>query len=162
MHMEVWHGKWALVTGASAGIGRELARQLAAGGAHLVLTARRSDRLAQLALELIANYKIQVETFPADLVRPETPRELFHFTQQKQLPIEILVNNAGFGKYGEFVRADSRRLLEMIQVNVTAVVSLTHLYLPAMAERRRGYVLIVSSTAAYQAVPYISTCVPTG
>jgi short-subunit dehydrogenase len=152
-----WRGKWALVTGASAGIGRELARQLAAGGANLVLTARRGDRLAQLALELTASYKIQVETFPADLVRPDTPREIFRFTQQKQLPIEVLVNNAGFGKYGEFFRADSQRLLEMLQVNVAAVVSLTHLYLPAMAERRSGYVLIVSSTAAYQAVPYIST-----
>jgi short-subunit dehydrogenase len=155
--MEVWRGKWALVTGASAGIGRELARQLAAGGANLVLTARRNDRLAQLALDLAAHCKVRVETFPADLARPDTPRELFRFTQQKQLPIEILVNNAGFGKYGEFFRADSQRLLEMIQVNIAAVVSLTHLYLPAMAERRRGHVLIVSSTAAYQAVPYIST-----
>jgi short-subunit dehydrogenase len=155
--MDVWRGKWALVTGASAGIGRELARQLAERGANLVLTARRSDRLAQLALELTANYKIHAETFPADLVRPDTPREIFRFTQQKNIPIELLVNNAGFGKYGEFFRVDSQRLLEMVQVNVAAVVNLTHLYLPAMAERRSGYVLIVSSTAAYQAVPYIST-----
>jgi short-subunit dehydrogenase len=152
-----WRGKWALVTGASAGIGREMARQLAAGGANLVLTARRGERLAQLALELIASHGIHVETFPADLTRPDIPREIFRFTQQKQLPIEVLVNNAGFGKYGEFFRADSTRLLEMLQVNVAAVVSLTHLYLPAMAERRSGYVLIVSSAAAYQAVPYIST-----
>jgi short-subunit dehydrogenase len=159
--MDVWRGKWALVTGASAGIGRELARQLAAAGANLVLTARRNDRLAQLALDLAARYKIRVETFPADLARADIPREIFRFTQQKQLPIEILVNNAGFGKYGEFFRADSQRLLEMIQVNVAAVVSLTHLYLPAMAERRGGHVLIVSSTGAFQAVPYISTYVAT-
>ena len=152
-----WRGKWALVTGASAGIGRELARQLAEGGANLVLTARRGDRLAQLALELTAQHKIQAETFPADLARPETPRELFRFTQQKRLPIEVLVNNAGFGKYGEFFRTDAQRLLEMVQVNVAAVVHLTHLFLAPMAERRSGYVLIVSSTAAYQAVPYIST-----
>jgi short-subunit dehydrogenase len=155
--MDVWRGKWALVTGASAGIGGELARQLAAGGANLVLTARRGERLAKLAIDLSAQYKIQVESFPADLARPETPREIFRFTQQKQLPIEVLANNAGFGKYGEFFRADSQRLMEMVQVNVAAVVSLTHLYLPAMAERRSGYVLIVASTAAYQAVPYIST-----
>jgi uncharacterized protein len=155
--MEAWRGKWALVTGASAGIGRELARRLAAGGVNLVLTARRGDRLAKLAVELAAEYKIRVESFPADLSRPETPREIFRFTQQKQLPIEVLVNNAGFGKYGEFFRVDAQRLAEMVQVNVAAVVSLTHLYLPAMAERRSGYVLIVSSTAAYQAVPYIST-----
>ena len=155
--MDAWRGKWALVTGASAGIGCELARQLAAGGANLVLTARRGERLAKLAVELAAQYKIHVESFPADLARAETPREIFRFTQQKQLPIEVLVNNAGFGKYGEFFRVDSQRLMEMVQVNVAAVVSLTHLYLPAMAERRSGYVLIVSSTAAYQAVPYIST-----
>jgi hypothetical protein len=152
-----WRGKWALVTGASAGIGRELARQLAAGGVNLVLTARRNDRLAQLALDLTASYNVHAETFPADLARSDTPREIFRFTQSKNLPIEILVNNAGFGKYGEFFRADSQRLMEMLQVNVAAVVSLTHLYLPAMAERRSGYVLIVSSTAAYQAVPYIAT-----
>lgn len=155
--MELWRGKWALVTGASAGIGRELARQLAAAGANLVLTARRGDRLAQLSLELTAKYKVRIETFPADLARTDTPRELFRFTQQKQIPVEILVNNAGFGKYGEFFRVDSQRLQEMLQVNVAAVVSLTHLYLPGMAERRSGYVLIVSSAAAYQAVPYIST-----
>jgi short-subunit dehydrogenase len=155
--MDLWRGKWALVTGASAGIGRELARQLAASGANLVLTARRGDRLAELALELTARHKTQVETFPADLTRLETPREIFRFTQQKNLPIEVLVNNAGFGKYGEFFRVDAQRLLEMIQVNVSAVVHLTHLFLGPMAERHSGYVLIVSSTAAYQAVPYIST-----
>jgi short-subunit dehydrogenase len=155
--MDAWRGKWALITGASAGIGHELARQLAAGGANLVLTARRGERLAKLAVELSAQYKIRVESFPADLARPETPREIFRFTQQKQLPIDVLVNNAGFGRYGEFFRVDSQRLMEMVQVNVAAVVSLTHLYLPAMAERRSGYVLIVSSIAAYQAVPYMST-----
>jgi short-subunit dehydrogenase len=155
--MDVWRGKWALVTGTSAGIGRALARQLAAGGANLVLTARRVDALTQLATALKASHKIEVEIFPADLIRPETPQEIFRFTQQKQLPIEVLVNNAGFGRYGEFFRVDAQRLLEMVQVNVAAVVNLTHLYLPEMVERRSGYVLIVSSAAAYQAVPYIST-----
>jgi short-subunit dehydrogenase len=155
--MHPWRGKWALVTGASAGIGRELARQLAAGGANLLLTARRSERLAALARELTARHGIQAEIVPADLARPETPGELFHLTQQKNLPIELLVNNAGFGKYGEFVRVDARRFLEMLQVNVTAVVHLTHLFLGPMAERRSGSVLIVSSTAAFQPVPYITT-----
>ena len=155
--MNRWRGKWALVTGASAGIGRELARQLAAGGANLLLTARRAERLEELASELTLRHKIQADVFPADLARPETPGELFRFTQQKRLPIEVLVNNAGFGKYGEFVRVDAQRLLEMVQVNVAAVVQLTHLFLSPMAERGSGYVLIVSSTAAFQPVPYIST-----
>lgn len=155
--MDAWRGKWALVTGASAGIGRALAQQLAAAGANLVLTARRADALAELAKELKAAHNVEIEIFPADLIRPETPQDIFRFTQEKRLPIEVLVNNAGFGRYGEFFRVDGPRLLEMLQVNVAAVVNLTHLYLPAMAERRSGYVLIVSSAAAFQAVPYIST-----
>ncbi len=155
--MKPWKNKWALVTGASSGIGREIARQLAADGAHLVLTARRKDRLDSLASELTANHSIQTEIFAADLADSAAPEHIFHFTESLRLPIEVLVNNAGFGNYGEFFRAERKRLLEMLQVNVTAVVSLTHLFLGPMAGRRSGYVLIVSSTAAYQPVPYIST-----
>jgi short-subunit dehydrogenase len=155
--MATWQGKWAVVTGASAGIGLELASQLAAGGANLVLTARRTERLTQLAAELRERHKIQTEVFPADLAQPQAPDELFGFTEQKRLPIDILINNAGFGAYGYFHKTDRQRLLDMVQVNVAAVVSLTHLYLPAMVERRSGYVMIVASTAAFQPVPYIST-----
>jgi uncharacterized protein len=155
--MAQWQGKWALVTGASAGIGRELAIQLAAGGANLVLTARRADRLAELASELTERHKIQAEVCVADLARPQGPGEIFRFTQQKRLPIEVLINNAGFGAYGEFRTVDVQRLLDMVAVNVSAVVHLTHLFLPAMVERRSGWVMIVASTAAFQPVPYIST-----
>jgi short-subunit dehydrogenase len=155
--MANWHGKWALVTGASAGIGLELASQLAASGANLVLTARRTERLSQLAAELRERYSIQTEVFPADLTKPLAPDELFRFTEQKRLPIEVLINNAGFGAYGYFHKTDRQRLLDMVQVNVTAVVNLTRLFLPAMIERRSGYVMIVASTAAFQPVPYIST-----
>ncbi len=155
--MAPWQGKWALVTGASAGIGRQLAKQLAAGGANLVLTARRTERLAQLAGELAGRHKIRVEIFPADLARPQTPDEIFHFTERQRLPIEVLINNAGFGAYGDFYKLERRRALDMLQVNMTAVAHLTHLFLPAMVERRSGYVMIVSSTAAFQPVPYIST-----
>jgi short-subunit dehydrogenase len=155
--MAVWQGKWALVTGASAGIGLELATQLAAGGANLVLTARRSDRLTQLADDLRAKHKIQTEVFPSDLTQLQAPDELFHSTEAKGLPIDVLINNAGFGAYGYFHKNDRQRYLEMVQVNVAAVVSLTHLYLPAMVARRSGYIMIVASTAAFQAVPYIST-----
>ena len=155
--MANWQGKWALVTGASAGIGWELASQLAASGANLVLTARRTERLTQLAGDLRERHKIQTEVFPADLARPQAPDELFGFTEQKRLPIEILINNAGFGAYGYFHKTDRQRLLDMVQVNVAAVVNLTHLFLPAMVERRSGYVMIVASTAAFQPVPYIST-----
>lgn len=155
--MANWHGKWALVTGASAGIGRELASQLAASGANLVLTARRTERLTQLAADLRERHKIQTEVFPADLAQPQAPEEIFDFTEQKRLPIEVLINNAGFGAYGYFYKTDRQRLLDMVRVNVAAVVNLTHLFLPAMVERRSGYVMIVASTAAFQPVPYIST-----
>jgi len=155
--MAPWQGKWALVTGASAGIGAALARQLAAGGTHLVLTARRKDRLDELAARLHAEHGVSVEVCLADLAEPEAPDAIFAFTQGKGIAVDVLVNNAGFGAYGAFDQIPVRRQLEMVQVNIAAMVQLTHLYLPAMLERRRGYVLILASTAAFQAVPYIST-----
>jgi hypothetical protein len=154
---ESWRGKWAVVTGASAGIGKALAAELAAAGTNLVLVARRRDRLAELAADLTAKHSIKVEIFAADLSQSPGPEEVFNFTQGKEIKVELLLNNAGFGVYGEFPTVPLARLLEMIQVNVTAVVHLTHLYLPGMVSRRHGYVLIVSSTAAFQGVPYIST-----
>ena len=152
-----WQGKWALVTGASAGIGKALADELALGGANLVLTARRQDRLQSLAADLRARHKIQTEVVIADLTQPAAPEEIFHFTQNKKLEIGLLVNNAGFGQFGEFHTVTPDRLLEMVQVNCGAVVHLTRLYLPIMAARRSGDVLIVASTAAFQAVPYVAT-----
>jgi short-subunit dehydrogenase len=152
-----WRGKWALVTGASAGIGKALAEQLALGGASLVLTARRRERLNALAEELRAKHQIQTEIFVADLAQRGAPDEIFDFTEGKRLTIDLLVNNAGFGQYGEFHTVPAERLLEMVQVNCSAVLHLTRLYLPGMVERRSGDVLIVASTASFQAVPYIST-----
>jgi short-subunit dehydrogenase len=155
--MDRWQGKWALITGASAGIGRILARQLAARGAHLVLTARREDRLKALAAELRAAHGISLEVFAADLAQPATPDAIFAFTQAKNISVDLLVNNAGFGAYGQFDEIPLRRQLDMVQVNIAAVVHLTHLYLPGMISRRRGDVLILASTAAFQGVPYIAT-----
>lgn len=155
--MNDWRGRWALVTGASSGIGRELARQLAAGGANLVLTARRVDRLEELAAALRTRHGICVEVFGADLAKLGGPQEIFDFCRGKGIAVDILINNAGFGAYGEIPTVDSGRLLDMVQVNCSAVVALTRLFVPGMVERRRGYVLIVASTAAFQAVPYITT-----
>ena len=152
-----WQGKWALVTGASAGIGLELATQLAAGGTHLVLTARRRDRLEALAAKLTASHKIQVEIFVADLTHTDAPEKIHAFTKDKGLAIDLLINNAGFGQYGELPQVAAQRLLDMVQVNCAAVVYLTRLYLPDMIARGHGDVLILASTASFQAVPYIST-----
>jgi short-subunit dehydrogenase len=154
---EKWRGKWAVVTGASAGIGKALAAELAAGGTNLVLVARRKDRLVELASELKAKYRIRAEVCAADLANRAGPSEVFSFTQEKGIEVELLVNNAGFGVYGELQTVPLERLLEMVQVNVASVVHLTHLYLPGMVARRNGYVLIVASTAAFQGVPYITT-----
>ncbi len=145
------------MTGASAGIGWALAVELAAGGANLVLTARRRERLEQLASQLRSNHEVRVVLLTADLAQPSAPQEIFAFTQGKGIAVDLLVNNAGFGAYGEFPRIPLAHQFEMLQVNITAVLHLTYLYLPAMIERRRGNILIVSSTAAFQAVPYIST-----
>lgn len=155
--MNRWQGKWALITGASAGIGTALARELAGGGTNLVLTARRRDRLVGLAAELSAKHNIRTLVCVADLAQPLGPQQIFSFTQEKGVDIDLLVNNAGFGAYGEFHKIPLERLVEMTQVNVTAVIHLTHLFLAGMVARGNGDILIVASTASFQAVPYIST-----
>jgi len=151
-----WYNKWALITGASAGIGSSLAEQLAAAGAHLVLSARRTDRLQKLAADLAARHSIETQVFTSDLTRPEAPGEIHAFTTQKKLEIALLVNNAGFGAFGYIHELAESRLLEMIQVNCASVVHLTRLYAAEMVQRRHGDILIVASTAAFQAVPFNS------
>ena len=152
-----WQGKWALVTGASSGIGLALARELAGGGTHLLLTARREGRLRELARALGEAHGVQTEGFPADLAQAEAPEKIYSFTRQKGITVDLLINNAGFGQYGELSQVSTQRLLDMVQVNCSAVVHLTRLFLPEMVQRRRGDILILASTASFQAVPYIST-----
>src|SRR5229473_4354605 len=100
--MANWRGKWALITGASAGIGVALAKELATGGTNLVLTARRKDRLEESGRTLSTTYKISTEVFPADLADSNAPERIFAFTKEKGIEIDLLINNAGFGQYGEF------------------------------------------------------------
>ena len=156
-HVNAWSEKWALVTGASAGIGRSLAEELAAGGANLVITARRARRLKQLGQTLHSAHGVRVETVAADLAQPHGPEQIFAFTQKRRIPVALLVNNAGLGSYGEFRNSHLRREREIVQVNCAAVVALTRLYIPGMIRRRAGDILIVASTAAYQGVPYMAT-----
>lgn len=151
-----WRGKWAIVTGASAGIGRALAEQLAGGGTNLVLTARRVDRLQKLAEELSKKHGVRTETYAADLTNPAAPEGIREFTARKGIETELLVNNAGFGAFGYINDIPLERLLEMVQVNCAAVVHLTRLFIPAMVERKHGDILIVASTASFQPVPFNS------
>ena len=146
----------ALVTGASAGIGKELAGRFAAGGHDLILTARRADDLRQLADELTRAHAAACHVLPADLADPAAPRQLFDDLTARGLVTDVLVNNAGFGVYGPFAEADPDRLLDMVRVNVLALTHLTRLVLPGMIERGRGRVLNVASTAAFQPGPLMA------
>ena len=151
-----WSGRWTLITGASAGIGKAFAEALAEGKSNLVLTARRLDRLQQLAATLRQSHNIQVECVAADLEQPNAPANIFEFTQSKGLAVDFLINNAGFGSYGPFHTTNPAQQAAMVQVNCAAMVQLTHLYLPGMLTRGQGDILILASTAAFQAVPYMA------
>jgi uncharacterized protein len=151
-----WRGKWVLVTGASAGIGLEFAKLLAANGAHLVLTARRTDRLQQIATDLHSAHGGQIEVFSADLAQSEAAAQIYAFTTSKKIEVEFLINNAGFGAFGYAHEIPIEKMLEMVQVNCSAVVHLTRLYVPPMIVRRHGDVLIVASIASFQPVPFNS------
>jgi len=155
MH-DQWNGRWVLITGASAGIGKAFAEELAAGKANLVLTARRTQELETLAARLSSSHGVRIATFAADLNDPAAPAEILAFTRYKNLRVDFLINNAGFGKYGEFSKSEVKRQTSMVRVNCEAVVHLTHLFLNPMIERRKGDILILASTASFQAVPYLS------
>lgn len=146
--------EWALITGASSGIGHELAKVFAANQFNLVLVARREPRLSQLARELESVHKIKTQTLPKDLAQPTAAAELFQALHDK--PISALVNNAGFGSYGPFAQADLRLQLEMMQVNMIALVELTHRFLLPMLSRGSGRILNVASTAAFQPGPLVN------
>jgi uncharacterized protein len=150
-------GKWALVTGASSGLGEHIALDLAASGAHLVLTARRADRLEDLAARIRASYFVQTRVIPADLSLPEAPQQLYDATEAAGTPIDILINNAGFGYLGHFQAGPPEWDRKMVDVNCAAVVHLTHLFLPRMIERRHGYIMMLASAASFQPIPYMST-----
>ncbi len=142
-----------LVTGASSGIGLELARCFAADGCRLALVARKGDALEALATELRKTHKIQAQVFTADLAHPEAPPRLLAHLQSAGIKVDVLVNNAGFGAQGKFADLPLGRQLEMLQVNITSLTHLTGLLLPGMIERRRGGILNVASTAAFQPGP---------
>ncbi len=145
-----------LITGASAGIGRELARLFAADGARLVLLARREERLRELAAELERQHGVSAHVAALDLADPATPERLLAWLDQESLSIDILVNNAGFGMRGPFVEGCSARQIDMLRVNVLALTRLTRLLLPSMIQRGRGGVLNVASTAAFQPGPLMA------
>jgi|SRR5210317_2150156 short-subunit dehydrogenase len=142
-------GSTALITGASGGIGAELARYHAARGGDLVLVARSEDKLKALQLELENAHKIKVMVVVADLAQSESADQIFSATEQAGLNIDILINNAGFGGHGKFHERQLRKDQAMMQVNIVSLVNLTHLYLQGMVQRNYGKILHVASTAAF-------------
>jgi uncharacterized protein len=145
----------ALVTGASAGIGAELARELARHGHDLVLTARRGEAMEALAVEL-RQFGTSATVITADLSRPGAALALAEDIAARGLAIDVLVNNAGLGAAGRFDRIDPGRLGEVLQVNIIALSELTRLILPGMIARRRGRILLVASVAGFQPGPHMS------
>jgi len=146
-----------LITGASSGIGAAFARKLAARGRNVLLVARSEDKLIALCNELGRLTSIRAQYLALDLQQPDAGSQLLEETNKRGLEIEMLINNAGFGSMGDFVKLDLARELEMIQLNIRSLVELTHLFLGPMRERKRGTIINVASTAGFQAVPYMAT-----
>jgi len=153
--LKAYADQWALVTGGSSGIGAEFARQLAARGMHLVLTARREEQLQQLAAELHQTHGTKTVLIVADLAVPTEPARILKEIGERGLTLELLVNNAGFGVVAEIEQTDVNRLLEMLKVNVSALAELTLRVLPGMLQRGHGGIINVSSVAAFQPVGYM-------
>jgi short-subunit dehydrogenase len=145
--------RWALVTGASSGIGAEIAQVLAQRGYDLILVARRHGRLEALESELRGAQGVPVETLALDLESPAAPLALHETLVSRGIAVHTLVNNAGFGMRGGFATLPYDRQMAMIELNVTTLTKLCRLMLPAMIERRQGGIINVASTAAYQAGP---------
>ena len=145
-----------LITGASGGIGYELAKQFASHRYNLVLVARRADELLQVKGELERQHGVSVTVFPMDLAQPASIEMLYEKLQQAFIDVHVLVNNAGFGAYGPFSDVDLEQLLGMIDLNIRTLTHLTRLLLPAMQQRGSGRILNVASTAAFQPGPLMA------
>ena len=140
---------WALITGGSTGIGRELASLCAESGHDVVLVARNAGRLEQAAGEIRAAYGVRAVALPMDLAEPGAPERLHAETEERGMSVDFLINNAGFGMSGRFLEVPLRVQRAMIGLNLAALADLCHLYLPGMLERRRGRILNVGSGAGY-------------
>jgi short-subunit dehydrogenase len=146
--------QWVLVTGASQGIGYELSRLFASKGFNLVLVARDEARLTEISRELSSQHCVTVKVLAKDLARMESAQEIFDTLQREQIFVSVLVNNAGFGVHGRIAGVELRRHLDLIQVNVTSLVQLTHLFVQPMIARGEGRILNVASIASFISGPF--------
>ena len=148
---------YTLITGASSGIGEAFARRLAAEKHNLILVARSADKLRKLSDELAAGHGITARRIALDLADPGAANKLFDETERNDWQVDWLINNAGFGSSGDFAKLELERELEMISLNVSTLVALTHLYLNSMRPRKSGTIINVSSAAGFQPIPFMAT-----
>jgi short-subunit dehydrogenase len=150
-------GKTALITGASSGLGEAYALRLASLGVKVILVARRADRLRTLADRISAEYGIYAATvLPMDLSSKDAASTLANVLKGRGTQVDILINNAGFGKTAEFIKEKNKFIIDELTVNVQTLVELTHAFLPGMVERKDGIVINIASTAAFQSLPYMA------
>jgi len=147
------NGKLALITGASSGLGADFASQLAARGCGLILVARRLDRLQKLQAEVSASCGVAVECLAMDLVEADAPQKLFDHLKAANRTVDVLVNNAGYGVFGEFWTTPWERLHQMLELDMVVLTQLTRLFVADMLVRNSGYILNVASTGAFQPTP---------
>lgn len=148
--------KYALVTGASSGIGYELAKLFAQDGKDIVVVARSQDRLEKLKAEIENKHGTKVIVLPKDLSKPDAPQQIFSELEKKNINVDVLVNNAGFPVHGKFAETDFKEELNMIQVNITALTHFTKLFMKKMVDNKSGWILNVASTAGFSPFPLFS------
>lgn len=151
--MKTKQTKTALITGASSGLGAEFARQLAAEGCSLILVARRADRMQALQAEIKTRYGVPVDYVAMDLAEPDAPQQLFDRLKMQGRVVDVLVNNAGFGIYGDFLSVPWERTQQMLALDIMALTHLTHLFAADMIARKSGWILLVASTGSFQPTP---------
>lgn len=148
---------YALVTGASKGLGAVFVESLAAQGKNVVLVARSYEVLKSMAEQMIHKYGVQAVAIGADLTKPDAPKKIKEELDSKNIEVDLLINNAGFGLSGPFLKHELKKDEDQIQVNIQALVALTHLFGGAMAERGKGGIINIASNASFQPLPYMAT-----
>jgi short-subunit dehydrogenase len=146
-------GKTALITGASSGLGAEFARQFAGLGCSLILVARRMDRLQEIQAEISGRYNIPSECVGMDLAKEGAPLRLYTQLKESGQEVDVLVNNAGFGLYGDFLETPWERIQQMLQIDILTLTQLTHLFAGEMVKRNSGYIMLIGSTGSFQPTP---------
>jgi short-subunit dehydrogenase len=150
---DILQGKTALITGASSGLGVDFARQLAARGCNLVLVARRMERMQELRTEIAATSAVSIDCRAMDLTKPDAPQRLYEQLKNSGQTIDILINNAGHGLFGQTVALPWDKLHSLLELDIVALTYMTRLFVPDMVKRRSGYIVQIASTGSFQPTP---------